>query len=149
MYIELIEDMPKEALAAIQEEWDAPAETVEDIIEGIRDAWNYEETTDSCYITRSYSVTIGDEWRLEVDGNSYRKDMSVCEEEMDDGFTLTDLAKERKSKERAKNAKRAKSDENWRKLFSSIDGSVTPEKAFEMMKDYKFPTKWAKQKTTA
>ena len=141
MYIELIEEVPAAALKAIREEWDQEVETVEDIISGIQEGWDYEETTSSDYITRTFSTTIGN-WQLEVDGNSYRKDQSVCDEEMDEGFTLTNLEDERKATKKAKNAKRATSDENWRALFSSIDESVTPEKAFDMLKDYKFPTKW-------
>lgn len=61
---------------------------------------------------------------------------------MSDNFELISLEEKRKKKQKEKNAKRAKSDEKWRILFSAIDDSVTPEKAFKLMKDYKFPTKW-------
>jgi hypothetical protein len=147
MYIENFEDIPKDAMAVINKEWGEYCEggevtTMEEVLESIREGYeDYEESTSSDYITCTY-YTERDGWRFEVDGNSYRKDQCVCDQEMDDGFTLINLNAQKKAKEKAKNAKRAKSDEDWRTLFSSVEESITPEAAFELLKDYKFPTKW-------
>ncbi len=143
MYIEKIEDMPAEALAVIKKKYpEDEFETVEDICYLIREANNgYDETTDSCYITCTYHMTI-DDWRFEVDGNSYRKDQSVCDEELEDGFTLISIEQQKKDYQSKQKADKAKSDESWRALLDSISNEMSPENVFNMLKDYKFPNKW-------
>jgi len=151
MYIDKIEDIPSDVMVVLkkvfaeyfqEEEGEGEEMTIEEVVECLRESYDdYDETTGSCYITCTYHTTI-DGFRFEVDGSSYRKDQSVCDEEMGDGFSVVSLDEEKKKKEKAKNAKRAKSDENWREFFVKIDGYITPEKAFELLKDYKFPTKW-------
>jgi hypothetical protein len=144
MYIEHIEDLPAEALAVLKANFseETDFESVDGICELIRECNDdYDETTDSCYITCTYHMTIGG-WRFEVDGNSYRKDQSVCDEELDDGFAVISLEQQKKDKISKKKAERAKSDEKWRTLVSSVEGTMEPEDVFNMLKDYKFPKKW-------
>lgn len=145
MYIEKIEDLPAEALAVLKKNFSeehTDFESVESICELIREAYqDYTESADSCYITCTYYRII-DGWRFEVDGNSYRKDQCICDEELEDGFTVISLEEENKKEILKKNAERAKSDENWRTLVSSIENLSKPEDVFNMLRDYKFPKKW-------
>jgi len=145
MYIDKIEDIPAEALAVLKKKFsnsDIDFESMEEICELIREAsYDYKESTDSCYITCTYFLKIED-WKFEIDGNSYRKDQSVCDEELDDGFTLTSIEQEKKNKLSKQKADRAKSDESWRALLSSIKDNATPEEIFNTLKEYKFPKIW-------
>lgn len=144
IYIERLEDVPAEALEALKKEWEMNEdfEDFDELLEGIREGYeDYEESADSCYITKTYYLTVGD-WKFEIEGSSYRKDQCICDEQLDDGFTLTSLKKLKEENKSKNKSERAKSDKQWRNLLSKFPGTMEPEDAFNLLREYKFPNKW-------
>lgn len=113
---------------------------IETSLEGIYymllECGSYEdEEVDSCYITQNYSMKIGNKYLLETSGSSYRKDMSVCDEQWDEWVCITDIAKEKESKEKKKKDNAKENEKMWEDLF---EGS-TKEEILGWLKETKFP----------
>jgi hypothetical protein len=120
---------------------DRPMDSMEDLIGVLRDIGDGEEQIDSCYITVNYESSTDDgKYGFIVTGSSYRKDQSICDEEMGDDITIIDLERERIAEEEKKKAKKAqdlsKSVETWNNFF---DGKSLEDLKTELLK-YKFPT---------
>ena len=92
--ISKFEDIPTEVMNLIISELQNNDMTIkdfnefEDLIEYISEVAYPEESIDSCYITKTYEISLNDEFSLEVEGSSYRKDGGVCEQEMNDYITV-------------------------------------------------------------
>jgi hypothetical protein len=112
------------------------AHDMETLIAYIKDSGYSEETTDSNYIYNEYIITTP-EFKFAVTGSSYRKDQSVCDEEMDGKVYITDLVAQKAAKAEEK-AKKAVLDElKWKELFDAH----TKEELFDLLKASKFPLK--------
>jgi hypothetical protein len=117
---------------------DEPITEMSDLIGDLREWGDGTEEVDSCYITETYQLITEDgKFCFEVVGRSYRKDQSVCDEEMDDTVTVTDLemfeAEKKAKKEEAKN----KDKSNWETWFKG----KSVEQLQEVLLTFKFPAK--------
>jgi len=116
----------------------APITTMTDLIGDVREWGDGEETTDSCWIYETYSMyTDDDKFIFEVIGKSYRKDHSVCEQEMEGTLTVIDIEM-RVAEKRAKKAELAQKDTiKWNEFFEG----KTLDQLKEALLVFKFPTK--------
>lgn len=107
------------------------------IIEAIRDCYdNSEESVDSDYIHNDYELTI-ENIKFCVTGSSYRKDHSVCDEQMGESISVTDLELEKKEKAEKKAKEKGASESKWKELFDS----KSKEELFEIIKNLPYPKK--------
>ena len=119
-------------------EWtDKPITEMSELIEALRESGDGTEEVDSCYITETYqTITSDNKFCFEVIGQSYRKDQSLCEEEMLDDVYVTDLvmmkAEKTAKKEEAKNKDKVKWD-NWFK-------DKTIKEIVSQLRETKFPS---------
>lgn len=98
-----------------------------------------DETVDSCYISQEYAFTTDDgKFRFSVTGSSYRKDQSVCEEEIDPTITVTDLEMQKEEKQQKKKEKVVESENQWKEFFK---GKALEEILKDLQTNYKFPKK--------
>ena len=96
---------------------DKPTSEMSELIQDLRESGDGTEEVDSCYITETYqTITSDGKFCFEVIGQSYRKDQSVCDEEMLPELYITDLvmleAEKAAKKSESKNKDRVKWD-NW------------------------------------
>ena len=117
---------------------DKPTSEISELVADLREWGDGTEEVDSCYITETYQMITNDgKFCFEVVGRSYRKDHSVCDEEMDDEVTVTDLETLKAEKD-VKKAEAANADkEKWDKWFVGKD-FYTVQKS---LRETKFPTK--------
>jgi len=107
------------------------------LIDHVREsAYDHEDDVDSCYITCNYNLKI-DNFKFEVVGQSYRKDMSVCEEKMGDEITVTDLTAKKLIKQVTDAAQKIKNLEDWRAFIDN----AKPGEIYELLQHIKFPKK--------
>jgi hypothetical protein len=150
MYIKKIEDIPNEALEILKKNfgdktnYDGEYTDFEDmnsICELVREAYDdSSESVSSDYITKTYVLEV-DGWRFEVDGNSYRKDQCICDEKLDNGILVINIAEEKNKKLLEKNSKKSESDKKWLNLLESLKSSNI-ETVYNILKNYKFPKEW-------
>jgi len=115
-----------------------PTSEMSDLIGDLREWGEGTESVDSCYITETYEMITDDgKFCFEVVGTRYRKDQSICDEEMEDHVTITDLeilkAEKAEAKAKTQNADR----EKWDKWFRHKD--IHDIKAY--LRETKFPVK--------
>ena len=114
-----------------------PMADLSECIQTIRDCEDSsDETVDSDYIHNTYSLTTKN-IKFEVVGSSYRKDHSVCDEEMQDYIVVIDLEAEKKEKAEKKAKEKAGAEAKWKDLFDS----KSKEELFEIIKNLPFPKK--------
>jgi hypothetical protein len=116
-----------------------PMEDMDDLVSMIRECnHNSEEEVSSDYITKTYTMgSEDDNFEFQVVGNSYRKDQSVCDEELENELTVIDLVM-KESEDAAKKAAKANADrEKWEIFFKGKD---LEELKAELI-TYKFPSK--------
>lgn len=102
-----------------------PMNSLDDIIEVIQECGNRTEKMDSYWLTRTYKFDTDDgKFSFIAIGQSYRKDRSLCDEEMND------------SAEMKKAAEASKSIDAWNKFF---EGKDLEELKASLLK-YKFPS---------
>jgi len=112
-------------------------EDFSDLVDYIRESYlDSKETVDSDYITEVYKFNL-EGFKFEVVGTQYRKDQSICDEEMIQEITITDIAKD---KEEKKTKKESKADANELLWHNFIIESST-EQVFQMIKHFDFPKK--------
>lgn len=139
--IEEIDPRALDALRAkIEEDGDSenfPIESIEDIIEYIREGWNYNKTVDSCYINYEFTTEVGD-WLFTAYGSEYIKDSCICDMQMAEEISVESFKeiKERKAKKKAEKAEKAAN--KWTNLVKDFN---TVDELLEELKKYKFPEK--------
>lgn len=112
MSIKELSKLPKEAHKALkqfceEEEFDFP-KNISDLEELIREcSFGSRERKDSNYIYTDYTLKIGN-WKFEAYGSSYLKDGGICDEEMSNEISVTNLIADKKKKDNdaLKNAKK-------------------------------------------
>ena len=122
LYVDTIEQFQKEApeayalLAAAMganKYYKDDADDLEMVVEFVKDYCNRsEETIDSCDITNTYYKII-EGYRFEVFGTSYRKDQSVCDQEMDQSIEIHDIEAEKAVIVEADNSNRLYNRNHW------------------------------------
>jgi hypothetical protein len=117
---------------------DEPTSKMSDLIGDLREWGDGTEEVDSCYITETYQMITDDgKFCFEVVGRSYRKDHSVCDEQMDDHVTVTDLEMV-KAEKAAKKAEASQKDViKWNEFYEG----KTLDQLKEALLAFKFPTK--------
>lgn len=109
---------------------------IEELVELLRESGNSEESVDSCYIHNTYTTKTSDgKFMFVVTGSSYRKDQCVCDQEMDQDVTVTDLVLLQVEKE-VKEAEA--SDRESKTWVSFFEGKTFEDLKSELLK-YKFP----------
>jgi len=138
---ELLENRPEvwkilmEYLYASTDEEEEYLDEITSLVEVIREAHvNSKETVDSCYITETYITEEIDGFVFEVVGSSYRKDQSVCDEELEESFTVIDVKAEKKAKKEKKANQEIENISNWKKFIE--DSSI--EELLQKLKKVKF-----------
>ena len=137
---QVVDQLPKEALDILikwNQEYEPEKtefETIDDIIEIIKEAGNHEDEKDYCYINNTYSLVIQN-WRFECYSQNYLKDHCICDEEMLDEITLFDLEAEKEIKAIDKENKKIQNISSWTELFKD----KTKEELFNILKNSKFP----------
>lgn len=136
LFISVFKDVTSGAFEIIDGEIkdeDYPINSMVDLVELLRDYSNdYEEDTDSCYITTYYRSTTKDKkYTLELVGSSYRKDQCICDEEMEPSLTITDNEAHRENTILTEESK-------WSKMFKACTSLESLQ--YELVK-YKFPEK--------
>lgn len=117
---------------------DKPTSKISDLVADLREWGDGTEEVDSCYITETYQMITDDKkFCFEVVGRSYRKDQSVCDEEMDDEVTVTDLEMLKVEKAAKKETEKNKDLSNWEKWFEG----KSVEQLQEVLLTFKFPAK--------
>ncbi len=132
--IQEFKDQAPEAWKALQDFFEGDDQvdwkTIQGLADYIRccDQEMNDEEVDSCYITQEYGITTDDEtFRFSVTGSSYRKDQSVCDEEIDPSITVTDLTELEKEKTLKKDKKAQENIQQWADFFK--------DKSFEEVKE--------------
>lgn len=117
---------------------DKPTSEMSELIGDLREWGDGTEEVDSCYITETYQMITDDgKFCFEVVGRSYRKDHSVCDEQMDDHVTVTDLEMVKAEKAAKKAEASQKDNVKWNEFFEG----KTLEQLKEALLVFKFPTK--------
>lgn len=99
---------------------------------------------DSCYIHHR-AIYQNDDHKFTLWASQYRKDMSVCDTEFEDEISYEDLTQVRKEKEQKAAAKVEASDKQWYDLIENQLLDADAGTIYEVLKQYKFPTKWKKK----
>lgn len=112
-----------------------PIEEIEDLIEMIREGGNNTESTDRNYIYNDYEIQV-EGFNFSVSGSSYRKDQSICDEEMDDTVTVVDVNMFKEEKRKNEEQHKNENIQSWNAWFEN--------KSIEQMKEYLLTTKFPK-----
>ena len=101
------------------------------------------EEIDYNFVT-TYGIIESDNFRFEIGSSQYRKDGGLCNSEIDDFFTITDLRIERENEKKKKLAKKEKANKQkevdktkWITLFES----KTKEELLELLINTKYTLK--------
>jgi hypothetical protein len=101
------------------------------------------EEIDYNFVT-TYGIIESDNFRFEIGSSQYRKDGRLCNSEIDDFFTITDLRIERENEKKKKLAKKEKANKQkevdktkWITLFES----KTKEELLELLINTKYTLK--------
>lgn len=117
---------------------DQPISKMSELIGDLREWSDSTEEVDSCYITETYEMMTADgKFCFEVIGTKYRKDQSICDEEMQDHVTVTDLEMLKAEKAEAKAKTQSADREKWDKWFMGKD--IYDIKVY--LRETKFPVK--------
>lgn len=110
-------------------------ENIDELVNTLREIGENEESMDYSYIHNTYSSEVIEGFQFVVTGSEYRKDHSICEEEMDLDVTVIDVKAEKEEKKNKKSKQEILNLENWTKFVSES----TTEQLLEKLKKIKFP----------
>jgi hypothetical protein len=135
--ITTLDQLPEDLLILLKKDFDddeLSLQSIDDVIEYIRDYGDSRESVDYSYINYEYSRDIG-KWRLYAYGSCYRKDQSICDEEMSETIEIEDLELTKIEKAQKKQQKLNDHQERWEALFNHH----TPTEVLQFIKDQKIP----------
>ncbi len=92
-----------------------PVTTIEELVGLLRqNTYHSDESVDANYITTTYTLTTTDKkFKFEVIGSAYRKDQSICEEEMVPEVIVYDVTLEKEETASKKLQEQAKNTAMW------------------------------------
>lgn len=122
-------DLPHEAQAELIDENDHDIDADESLSDLICSMGDENQTSDSDYLYSTYTLESNN-WRFEASGSQYKKDGGLCEFELHESVTVTDLKVERAAKTEQDEIEQNK----WRAFLTT----ASVEEIFEKVKHFKF-----------
>ncbi len=93
-------------------------DTLDELIEYIRETGDNDESKDYSYIYNTYSIQIGD-WKLSAFGSSYLKDHSICDEQMSEEIEIENMEIARQEKLKKKEDMENNNKNSWTTFVNS------------------------------